>query len=65
MRPVAAGRVALPGKEASQQSNLLTALRCVSGQVLLSAIPQVLIYQLSVQTAQTQVVFLSAIVITL
>lgn len=47
---VAAGRVALPGKEESQQSNLLTALRCVSGQVLLSAIPQVLIYQLSVQT---------------
>lgn len=50
MWPVAAGRVAFPGKEASQQSNLLTALRCVSGQVLLSAIPQVLIYQLSVQT---------------
>ncbi len=46
----AADRVALPRKEQSQQSNLLTALRCVSGQVLLSAIPQVLIYQLSVQT---------------
>lgn len=43
-------RVALPRKERSQQSNLLTALRCVSAQVLLSAIPQVLIYQLSVQT---------------
>lgn len=47
---VPADRVALPRKEQSQQSNLLTALRCVSGQVLLSAIPQVLIYQLSVQT---------------
>lgn len=50
MRLVAADRVASPRKEQSQQSNLLTALRCVSGQVLLSAIPQVLIYQLSVQT---------------
>lgn len=47
---VPADRVALPRKDRSQQSNLLTALRCVSGQVLLSAIPQVLIYQLSVQT---------------
>lgn len=47
---VPADHVALPRKERSQQSNLLTALRCVSGQVLLSAIPQVLIYQLSVQT---------------
>lgn len=51
MWPVAAGCVALPRKkQLSQQSNLLTALRFVSGQVLLSAIPQVLIYQLSVQT---------------
>lgn len=43
-------RVASPREERSQQSYLSTALRCVSGQVLLSAIPQVLIYQLSVQT---------------
>lgn len=43
-------RVASPREGRSQQSYLSTALRCVSGQVLLSAIPQVLIYQLSVQT---------------
>lgn len=56
---VAAGRVALPRKEQSQQSNLLTALRCVShpSGAYLSVI--------SADRAQTQVVFLSAIVITL